>query len=102
MRMGAALMDVTTLSVATSVTVRMGIHLILMNTFATVLVLYTVADLYDSVLLLFFTCTDVDECKEGTAECDTNASCNNTIGGYNCSCNSGYEGDGFNGNCSSE
>ena len=46
--------------------------------------------------------TDIDECVEGTAQCDDNASCNNTIGSYNCSCNSGYEGTGFEGNCSSK
>ena len=49
-----------------------------------------------------FVIADIDECIEGTAECDTDANCTNTIGGYNCSCNSGYEGDGFEGNCSSE
>ena len=46
--------------------------------------------------------TDIDECLVGTAECDNDANCTNTIGGYNCSCNSGYEGDGSEGNCSSE
>ena len=45
---------------------------------------------------------DIDECVGGTTECDSEATCINTIGGYNCSCNSGYEGDGFEGNCSSE
>ena len=44
----------------------------------------------------------IDECARSTATCDANASCNNTIGGYNCTCNSGYEGNGFHGNCSSE
>ena len=51
---------------------------------------------------MFAVIADINECLEGTAECDADASCNNTIGGYNCSCNSGYEGDGFEGNCSSE
>ena len=39
---------------------------------------------------------DVDECTAGTANCDADATCTNTDGGYNCTCNSGYSGDGFN------
>ena len=30
------------------------------------------------------------------SKCDENANCTNTDGSYNCSCNPGYEGDGFN------
>ena len=30
------------------------------------------------------------------SRCDENANCTNTDGSYNCSCNHGYEGDGFN------
>ena len=30
------------------------------------------------------------------SRCDENANCTNTDGSYNCSCNRGYEGDGFN------
>ncbi len=39
-------------------------------------------------------CTDVDECKLGTAACDLNAACTNTIGSYTCACKAGYTGDG--------
>jgi len=39
-------------------------------------------------------CTDVDECGLGTDNCDANATCTNTSGGFTCACNSGYEGDG--------
>ena len=39
---------------------------------------------------------DIDECENGTNSCDVNAQCNNTEGGYNCSCLIGYTGDGFN------
>ena len=42
---------------------------------------------------------DVDECKEisGTPDdCDDNAQCNNYPGSFECSCNTGYDGDGFN------
>ena len=38
---------------------------------------------------------DVDECTEGTDSCHDDATCNNTYGGYICSCNTGYTGDGF-------
>ena len=30
------------------------------------------------------------------SRCDENANCTNTDGSYNCSCNHGYMGDGFN------
>ena len=35
---------------------------------------------------------DMNECK--ISPCDTNAQCVNTPGSYDCTCNSGYEGDG--------
>ena len=35
---------------------------------------------------------DVDECSLGY--CDGNADCNNTAGGFNCSCAAGYAGNG--------
>jgi len=37
---------------------------------------------------------DVDECADGTDDCDVNATCMNTEGSYTCECNSGYSGDG--------
>lgn len=40
------------------------------------------------------TCADIDECKAGTAGCDANATCANSIGGFTCTCNNGYKGDG--------
>ena len=39
---------------------------------------------------------DVDECAENSHSCHGNAYCNNTVGSYNCTCNSGYSGNGFN------
>ena len=42
--------------------------------------------------------TDVDECAMGTATCHVRATCSDIVGGedsYNCTCNSGYIGDGF-------
>ena len=43
---------------------------------------------------------DINECLEHTQPCDINADCNNLNGTYNCSCKSGYQGDGF--NCTGE
>ena len=40
------------------------------------------------------TCTEIDECKEGTAGCDKNAVCENTPGSFKCTCKAGYKGDG--------
>lgn len=39
-------------------------------------------------------CEDVDECSAGLDDCDAHASCDDTEGGYVCSCDDGYEGDG--------
>ncbi len=39
------------------------------------------------------TCQDVDECAANP--CDPNATCTNTLGGFDCGCNPGYLGDGF-------
>ena len=40
-------------------------------------------------------CADIDECGERTDSCDIQATCTNLPGSYSCSCNDGYEGDGF-------
>ncbi|WP_222615322.1 EGF domain-containing protein [Persicimonas caeni] len=40
------------------------------------------------------TCTDVDECSDGTDDCADNATCTNTDGSFTCECDSGYTGDG--------
>jgi len=37
---------------------------------------------------------DIDESSEDMNACDDNASCTNTQGGYNCTCNTGYTGNG--------
>jgi len=44
--------------------------------------------------------TDVDECAENNGGCSQFATCTNTPGTFNCTCNMGYRGDGF--NCSGE
>ena len=38
-------------------------------------------------------CTDVDECLQNPLSCDENAVCLNTVGGYICMCNLGYQAD---------
>ena len=41
------------------------------------------------------TCEDEDECLDGSAVCDEDATCSNNDGSYDCTCNEGYTGDGF-------
>lgn len=38
--------------------------------------------------------TDVDECEEGTDNCDSAAVCTNTVESFSCACPAGYVGDG--------
>lgn len=40
-------------------------------------------------------CADFDECGNRTDNCSQQASCTNTDGSYNCTCNSGFVGTGF-------
>ena len=44
-------------------------------------------------LKIFF--KDINECAEGSDNCSDNASCTNTIGGFECACASGFEGNTF-------
>lgn len=39
-------------------------------------------------------CVDIDECYEGTDNCDVNAACLDLDGSFECSCNEGYAGNG--------
>lgn len=38
--------------------------------------------------------SDVNECTNGTDNCDANAQCTNTIGSFTCACDGGYSGNG--------
>jgi Calcium-binding EGF domain/EGF domain len=40
------------------------------------------------------TCTDINECSDGTNNCDENATCENGDGGFVCTCNPPLVGDG--------
>eukprot|EP01006_Ploeotia_vitrea_P029723 TRINITY_DN62208_c0_g1_i1.p1 TRINITY_DN62208_c0_g1~~TRINITY_DN62208_c0_g1_i1.p1 ORF type:complete len:1202 (+),score=249.69 TRINITY_DN62208_c0_g1_i1:55-3660(+) len=40
------------------------------------------------------TATDVNECTNGSHDCDANASCTDTADSFTCACNTGYSGDG--------
>ncbi|KAK7079471.1 Multiple epidermal growth factor-like domains protein 8 [Halocaridina rubra] len=42
----------------------------------------------------FASCPDVDECKLSLHSCHSNATCYNTLTGYNCTCNRGFRGNG--------
>ena len=41
-----------------------------------------------------FTATDINECEQGGHNCDVNAQCNNTVGGFECHCDDGFTGNG--------
>lgn len=45
---------------------------------------------------MFFLHIDVDECEDIKNKCAVNGHCENTLGGYRCVCDNGYEGDGIN------
>ena len=48
------------------------------------------------MLCFFVSWTDIDECALGTDNCDATATCTDTEGSFNCTCNPGFEGDGVN------
>ena len=52
--------------------------------------------------LIFLIPANIDECAEGTDNCDVNAQCTDTSGSFTCTCNAGFEGNGVVGNCTSK
>ena len=40
-------------------------------------------------------CNDINECDTGDHKCHKKAKCSNTNGSFNCSCETGYYGDGI-------
>ena len=50
--------------------------------------------LFLGVTFNFFFTLDVDECATGTHNCSIHAWCSNVEGSFNCSCKSGFLGDG--------
>ena len=44
---------------------------------------------------VFVLIADIDECSSGH-RCHNNATCQNTVGSYTCTCVNGYTGDGIN------
>ena len=47
------------------------------------------------VVNIIIVLTDIDECSMGEDMCLANSTCSNTIGSYECNCDSGFIGDGF-------
>ena len=43
---------------------------------------------------------DIDECSEESDNCHEDATCTNSVGSFDCTCNAGYSGDGV--NCTSK
>lgn len=48
---------------------------------------------------MILTLTDIDECEEGSDDCDKNAVCINVPGSFECACVDGYFGNGRVGLC---
>ncbi len=38
--------------------------------------------------------SDIEECEDGLDNCDSNATCMNTVGSFTCTCNEGFSGNG--------
>ena len=68
-------------------------------------ILFTTSHIYIYILILsrniFLTnfsvidTTDIDECTLFDSPCHSNATCNNTVGSFQCTCNNGFSGNGI-------
>ena len=47
------------------------------------------------IIIIKYLVADIPECERELDDCDPNATCTNTIGGYICTCNIGFTGDGY-------
>ena len=47
-----------------------------------------------SIYCTSFYFIDIDECAGNSDNCHVNATCSNTVGGFTCQCNEGFEGNG--------
>jgi len=63
--------------------------MIFMSTCATILLSFKILG-----LMLMYS-ADIDECATNNGGCSVDASCSNTAGSFECSCNAGYDGDGI-------
>ena len=50
--------------------------------------------IYDVVVTDINECTEVGDFDQPLHDCDVLATCDNTLGGYTCTCFPGFEGDG--------
>ena len=48
----------------------------------------------DIYLTFLFFWLDINECSDGSHDCDVNANCTNTVGSHDCTCKEGFTGDG--------
>ena len=49
---------------------------------------------YYHTFCISFMLLDIDECRNGSHDCDVNANCTNTNGSHSCTCKVGYTGKG--------
>ena len=85
---------VKTLMDHTSATVSMAMSLILVGENVLVSAILVVKAQCYAMSYFLWTSLDVDECKLELDDCNENAICDNSDGGYTCSCKRNYFGNG--------